>query len=162
MSQCQTTTKLQQLTQFLLKSLNPVIKANNIDAWQQNGTLVLNGNDNGKDGFQVAKWKHSAVIAIEKFPHKKINPYNLLAMVSAFLLDSGWPRDEYALDDPELDIEVISQDNATVIIEVMLVDDIDLIPHSKGPILFNGERYYVSLASTNFAETVNVSVGAEA
>lgn len=152
-------TKLQQLTAFLLTSLSPVIKANDIDAWQERGTLVLSGSDNGQDGFEVAKWKHSAVIAIEKFPHRKINPYNLLAMVSAFLLDSGWPRDEYGLEDPELDIEVISKDNATILIEVMLIDDIDLIPHEQGPVYFNGQRFYVSLASTDFAETVSVSVG---
>lgn len=151
-------TKLQQLTEFLLASLQPVIKANDIDAWQERGQLVLSGNDNGQDGFNVAKWKHSAVIAIEKFPHRKIDPYNLLALISAFLLDSGWPRDEYGLEDPELDIEVVSKDNATILIEVMLIDDIDLIPHEQGPILFNGERYYVSLASVDFAETVTVSV----
>jgi len=155
-----TKTKLQQLTEFLLTSLSPVIKANDIDAWQERGTLVLSGSDNGQNGFEVAKWKHSAVIAIEKFPHRKINPYNLLAMVSAFLLDSGWPRDEYGLDDPELDIEVISKDNATILIEVMLIDDIDIIPHEQGPILFNGQQYYVSLAATDFAESVNVSVNA--
>ncbi|PCH95347.1 MAG: hypothetical protein COB83_08885 [Gammaproteobacteria bacterium] len=155
-------TKLQQLTEFLLTSLHPVIKANDIDAWQERGTLVLSGSDNGQDGFEVAKWKHSAVIAIEKFPHRKINPYNLLAMLSAFLLDSDWPRDEYGLEDPELDIEVISKDNATILIEVMLIDDIDLIPHDQGPILFNGQRFYVSLASTDFAENVNVNVSVNA
>jgi len=157
----QTKTSLQQLTEFLLVSLNPAIKANDIDAWQERGTLVLSGSDNGQDGFEVAKWKHSAVIAIEKFPHRKINPYNLLAVLSAFLLDSGWPRDEYDLDDPELDIEITSKDNATILIEVMLIDDIDLIPHEQGPISFNGQKYYVSLASTNFAEAVEVNTKGE-
>jgi len=151
-------TKLQQLTEFLLASLNPAIKANDIDAWQERGTLVLSGSDNGNGSFQVAKWKHSAVIAIEKFPHRKIDPYNLLAMVSAFLLDSGWSRDEHDLEDPELDIEVISKDNATILIEVMLIDDIDLIADEQGPITFNGQRFSVSLASIDIAESVNVNV----
>jgi len=158
----ETKTKLQQLTAFLLTSLSPVIKANDIDAWQERGTLVLNGSDNGNGSFQVAKWKYSAVIAIEKFPHRKIDPYNLLAMVSAFLLDSDWPRDEHDLEDPELDIEVISNDNATILIEVMLIDDIDLIPHEQGPIIFNGQRFNVSLDSMYIAESINVNVSVNA
>lgn len=152
------TTQLQQLTAFLLASLNPAIKQNNIDAWQERGTLILSGNDNGLGSYQVAKWKYSAVIAIENFPHRKINPYNVLGIISAFLLDSDWPRDEYDLADPELDIEVISNDNATILIEVMLIDDIDLTPNTDGPILFNGQRYSVNLAEIYTAETVTVNV----
>ena len=127
----QTKTQLQQLTEFLLASLQPVINANNIDAWQERGTLMLSGEDKGSDGYQVAKWKHSAVIALEDFPHRKINPYNLLAMVAAYMLDSNWPRDIYGLGDPEIDIDVVSKDNSTVLIEVQLMDDIDLIPDNN-------------------------------
>ena len=160
MSQVQTTiqtkTQLQQLTEFLLASLQPVIKANNIDAWQERGTLILSGEDKGVDGYQVAKWKHYAVIALENFPHRKINPYNLLAMVAAYLIDSDWPRDEYGLDDPEFDIDMVSKDNTTVLIEVQLMDDIELIPDDNGPVQFNGGRYRVSLVPVNIAESVDV------
>jgi hypothetical protein len=154
-------TQLQLITEFLLASLKPHIQANNIDAWQEQGTLVLSGKDNGQGSYQVAKWKHSAVIAIEKFPHRKVDPYNLLAMVSAFLLDSEWPRDEYDLGDPELDIDVVSKDNATILIEVMLIDNIDLIPDDQGPIKFNDQNYRVSMASFDVAENIEVSIGAK-
>tara|TARA_R110002033_G_scaffold12384_2_gene37586 strand:+ start:694 stop:1194 length:501 start_codon:yes stop_codon:yes gene_type:complete len=152
----QTTTQLQQLTAFLLTSLSPIVKSNDLDAWQENGTLILNGEDKGSDGYQVAKWKHNAVIALERFPHRRINPYNLLAMVAAFLIDSDWQRDEYGLDDPQLDIDVVSKDHATVLIEVQLIDNIELLPDPNGPVLFNGENYRVSLVPLNIAETVDV------
>ena len=151
----QTKTQLQQLTEFLLASLSPIVKANNIDAWQERGTLILSGEDKGY-GYQVAKWKHSAVIALENFPHRKINPYILLALISAYLIDSDWPRDEYGLDDPEIDVDVTSKDNTTVLIEVQLMDDIELIPDDNGPVPFNGGRYRVSLVPINIAETVDV------
>jgi hypothetical protein len=150
-------TQLQQLTEFLLTSMKPYVTANSIDAWQEAGTLILSGEDLGT-GYQVAKWKHSAVIAIENFPHLKVAPYNLLAMLAAFLLDSDWPRDELGLKDPELDIDIISTDNATVIIEVELVDNIDLLPNANGPVLFNGNRYSVDLVQVNVAETISVQV----
>ena len=149
------TTKLQQLTEFLLESLTPFVTANSIDAWQERGSLILNGEDLGT-GYRVAKWKHNAVIALENFPHHQVNPYNLLAMLAAFLLDSEWPRDEYGLTDPELDIDIISSDNATVIIEIELIEDIDLIPDENGPVLYNGNRYAVALVPVNYAETVDV------
>lgn len=152
----QTKTQLQQLTEFLLASLSPIVKANNIDAWQERGTLILSGEDKGQGGYQVAKWKHSAVIALEKFPHRRINPYNLLAMVSAYLIDSNWPRDEYGLDDPEIDIDSDSKDSTTVLIEVQLLDDIELIPDDNGPVQFNGGRYRVSLVPVDVAETVDL------
>jgi hypothetical protein len=152
----QTTTQLQQLGEFLLSNLSPLVKANDIDAWQENGTLILSGEDKGNDGYQVAKWKHNAVIALERFPHRRVNPYNLLAMVAAFLIDSNWQRDEYGLEDPQLDIDVVSKDHATVLIELQLLDDIDLIPDETGPVPFNGNRFRVSLVPLNIAETVDV------
>jgi hypothetical protein len=150
-------TQLQQLTEFLLSSLQPYVTANTIDAWQEGGTIILSGEDLGT-GYQVAKWKHRAIIVIENFPHLKVAPYNLLAMLAAFLLDSNWPRDELGLEDPTLDIDPISNDNATVIIEVELVDNIDLIPNASGPVLFNGNRYSVDMVVVNVAEEINVQV----
>lgn len=152
----QTQTQLQQLTDFLKQSLSPIVKTNDLDAWQEGGTLILNGEDKGNDGYQVAKWKHNAVIALERFPHRRINPYNLLALLAAFLIDSNWNRDEYGLDDPQLDIDIISKDHATVLIEVQLIDDIELLPDDNGPIQFNGQRFRVSLVPLNIAETVDV------
>jgi hypothetical protein len=151
-------TKLQELCEFLLSNLKPIVKANNMDAWQERGTLIINGEDKGQGGYQVAKWKYTAVIAIENFPHKKIDAYNVLAMVAAYLIDNDSERDNYSLDDPEIDIDVISNDNAMVIIEVMLIDNIELIPDSQGPIIFNGQRFCVATATFDLAEDVNVAV----
>ncbi|RZF94481.1 hypothetical protein EXT42_01695 [Pseudoalteromonas sp. CO302Y] len=154
----QTITQLQQLTDFLNTSLKGAIHTNNIDAWQERGTLIITADDKGLGGYLVAKWKHIGVIVIEKFPHRRINPYNLLALIAAFLIDSNWPRDEYELDDPEIDIDVVSKDNATILIEVQLLDDIELIQDDKGPILFYGERYRVSLVPISIAEDVDVNI----
>lgn len=157
-------TQLQQVTEFLLASLTPYVQANNIDAWQENGTLIINGEDLGAGSYQVAKWKHNAMIAIENFPHHQVAPYNLLAMLAAFLISSDWQRDEYGLTDPEIDIDVISKDNATVIIELQLMDNIEMVLDSTGPVLFMGNRYRVAIAPVNVAESVDVetvSGGAE-
>jgi hypothetical protein len=161
MSHCLKKTKLQLLGEHLLKSLSPIIKTNNIDAWQENGTLILSGEDRGEGGYQVAKWKHTGVIAIENFPHRRIAAYSLLAMVAAFLIEHDSDRDNYQLADPEIDIDEISSDNATVIIDVELIDNIELIPDDDGPVFFNGTRYKVDIAPVNLAENVDVNVKSE-
>ncbi|MEE2023583.1 phage tail protein [Alkalimonas mucilaginosa] len=153
-------TQLQQVTEHLLTGLTPYVTANSIDAWQENGTLLLNGEDKGAGSYQIAKWKHSAIIAIEKFPHLKVDPYNLLAMLAAFLLASDWPRDTYGLADPQIDLDIISNDNATVIIELELMDDIELIPDEEGPVLYLDNRYRVALAEVFVAEEAELVTGA--
>lgn len=149
-------TQLQTVTEFLLAGLTPYVTANSIDAWQEGGSLIISGEDLGAGGYRVAKWKHNAIILIENFPHHQVAPYNLLAMLAAFLISSDWPRDEYGLADPQLDIDIISRDNATVIIELELLDDIDLVPDDSGPVQFMGERYRVALAPVHIAESVEL------
>ena len=41
----QTITQLQQLTDFLNTSLKGAIHTNNIDAWQERGTLIITADD---------------------------------------------------------------------------------------------------------------------
>lgn len=154
-------TKLQLLGEHLLNSLKPIVKTNNIDAWQERGNLIINGEDKGENGYQVAKWKHTGVIAIENFPHRKIPAYSLLAMVAAFLIEHDEDRDIYQLNDPEIDIDEVSADNATVIIDIELIDNIEIIPDPQGPIFFNNQRYKVALAPINFAQDVDVNVQSE-
>jgi len=157
-------TQLQLITEFLLASLKPHIKANNIDAWQEHGTIVICNEDLGLDGYRIAKWKHTAVIHIKNFPHLKVNPYNLLALIAAFLIDSGWDRETYDLADPDIDIDDESDDNTTVLIELQLLDDLEIIPDVNGGIPFNGKNYSLAIAPVNVAETIDtvVSIGGDA
>lgn len=149
-------TKLQQLCQYLATSLTPTVKANDIDAWQERGQLIISGEDLGLGSYLIGKWKYTAVIAIERLPHRRIDPYNLLAMVAAWLIEHNPERDTYGLADPDFDIAVISKDNFTVLIEIELLDDIELVQDELGPILFMGNRYRVAVAETNIAESVDV------
>ena len=153
-------TQLQQICEYLLANMQPIVKANDIDAWQTDGELLIDGSDLGNDGYLAAKWKHKATISIERFPHRKINPYNLLGMIAAFLIDCDWDRDTYELSDPDLDIEAISKDNSIVLIELELLDDIELTPDPNGPIPFRGNRYRVALVPIDFADSAEVQQAA--
>lgn len=153
MSQQQT--KLQQLCQYLATSLTPAVKANDIDAWQERGQLIISGEDLG-EGFCLAKWKYSATVLIERFPHQKINPYTLLALMASWLITQNEERDEWGMADPDIDIDIISDDNCTIIIDVELMDDIEIIEDQQGPIEFIGKRYRVATVPIYLAESAEV------
>ena len=157
-------TQLQLITEFLLASLKPHIQANNIDAWQEHGTIVICNQDLGLEGYCIGKWKHTAVIHIQNFPHLKMNPYNLLALIAAYLIDSGWDRDTYDLADPDIDIDAESDDHTTVLIELELLDDLEIIPDVNGGIVFNGQKYSLDIAPVNVADTIDtlVNIGGDA
>ena len=141
----------QQLAQYLLDNLKGLVKSNDIDAWQEEGELMLNPSDLG-NGFQVAKWKYKAVISIEKFPHRKTNPYNLLALLACYLVEHGEERDTYELKDPTIDIDVQSKDSSEIEITAWLIDEIEIVPDPSGSIVFMGERYRVDMVPVDIAE----------
>ncbi|WP_417762184.1 phage tail protein [Shewanella sp.] len=149
----QTTTKLQLLCQYLLNQMQPMIRPNQLDAWQERGQLIMNGEDLGNEGFLVANWRYTAVIQIEQLPQKRFDPYNLLAMVAAWISENDYQRDDYSMPDADIDIDEISSDNVTVTIELQLQDDVQIIPDETGPIIYNGERYRVAIVQIDVAET---------
>lgn len=152
----QTISKLQQLCDYLCQGMNPYVKPNDIDGWQGGGQLMINTEDLGLNGCLLAKWKYDAVIEIERLPHRKVNPYNLLGMIAVWLIEEDADRDDYGLSDPDLDITVISKDHAQVTIELDLIDDIELVPDEQGPIRYLGERYRISLVPINIAESAEL------
>ncbi len=150
----------QLLTAYLLKNLTGLVHANDIDAWQEEGELLLNPTDLG-NGYQIAKWKFKAVINIEKFPHRKANPYSLLALLACYLVENGEERDTYGLRDPELDIDAQSKDSSMIEITVDLMDDINIVPDENGSIVFHGERYRVDTVPIDIAEHAEFSESAQ-
>ena len=142
---------LQQLGEYLLTNLKPYVKPNDFDAWQESGTLLPNGEDLGT-GCRVAKWKYTANFVFDKFPHRKINQYNLFALIAVFLLENGEDREQFGLNDPEIDIDEQSEDSTQVIITIELMDDVEIVPDENGLIEFNGVRYRVDTAPIYFAE----------
>jgi len=153
-------TKLQQLTGFLLNRFGAVIQRNEIDAWMERGQLTITGTDQGQ-GYEMAQWKYQAVLSIEKFPHRKTDPYILFAQVAAWLADNDPERDENDLADPAIDIDVVSKDHAELLIEVELLDKLGLIPDEAGDVLFNGQNYKLDLVpffvADEFEQSTEVS-----
>ncbi|WP_274023244.1 phage tail protein [Vibrio parahaemolyticus] len=145
-------TKLEHLTDYIVSHLNTNVLDNKIDAWQENGSIVPNGEDRGNGGYIACHWKYNAVISIEEFPHRLLDPRCLLALVACWLSDYELTRNEDELDDPSLSVDVISSEVADVAIELEMMEPIELIPDPEGMITWRGETYRVQAVEIYTAE----------
>ncbi|MBM4867571.1 phage tail protein [Vibrio parahaemolyticus] len=145
-------TKLEHLTDYIISHLNSNVLDNKIDAWQENGSIVPNGEDRGNGGYIACHWKYNAVISIEEFPHRLLDPRCLLALVACWLSDHDITRNEDELGDPDLSVDVISSEVADVAIELEMIEPIELIPDPAGMITWRGETYRVQAVEIYTAE----------
>ncbi|MFH4519041.1 phage tail protein [Vibrio alginolyticus] len=145
-------TKLEHLTDYIVNHLNSNVLDNKIDAWQENGSIVPNGEDRGNGGYIACHWKYNAVISIEEFPHRLLDPRCLLALVAFWLSDYDTTRNEDELGDPDLSVDVISSEVADVFIELEMMEPIELIPDPAGMITWRGETYRVQTVEIYTAE----------
>ncbi|EOG7713440.1 phage tail protein [Vibrio parahaemolyticus] len=145
-------TKLEHLTDYIVSHLNSNVLDNKIDAWQENGSIVPNGEDRGNGGYIACHWKYNAVISIEEFPHRLLDPRCLLALVACWLSDYDITRNEDELGDPDLSVDVISSEVADVAIELEMMEPIELIPDPAGMITWRGETYRVQAVEIYTAE----------
>ncbi|EJN6829076.1 phage tail protein [Vibrio cidicii] len=153
-------TKLEHLTEYIVSHLNSNVLDNKIDAWQENGSIVSSGEDRGNGGYIVCYWKYNAVLHVEEFPHQRLDPRCLLALVACWLSDHEEDRNEQELEDPTLSVDVISSEVADVAIELEMVEPIELIPDPAGAITWRGETYRVQaveIYTAEEAELVNES-----
>ncbi|MGF1761366.1 phage tail protein [Photobacterium sagamiensis] len=147
-----TKTKLEHLTEYIVSHLRSNVLDNKIDSWQENGSIVPNGEDKGNGGHVACHWKYNAVISVEEFPHQLLDPRNLLALVACWLSDYDSDRNEDELGDPSLSVDVISHEAADVSIELELIEPIEMIPDPEGMITWRGETYRVQAVPIDTAE----------
>lgn len=149
-------TKLEHLTDYIVRRLKTDVLANKLDAWQESAKLILNGEDRGNGGFIICNWQYRAVISIEEFPHQKLDPRYLLALVACWLSEHDPNRDVEELGDPDVAVDVISHEAADVAIELTLEESVEMIPDPDGLIEFAGELYRVQSVPIDTAEEAEI------
>ncbi|ANQ22145.1 TPA: phage tail protein [Vibrio alginolyticus] len=152
-------TKLEHLTDYIVSHLNSNVLDNKIDAWQERAAIVVDGEDRGNGGHIAAYWRYEAVISIEEFPHRQLDPRNLFALVACWLSDFDRERDIHELDDPEISVDVISHEAADVLIEIEMMEPIEMIPDEQGLITWRGTKYRVQAVPIDVAEEYELTNG---
>ncbi|MFL7010939.1 phage tail protein [Enterovibrio norvegicus] len=136
-------THLEHLTAYMVAHLSGIVLDNKIDAWQENAQLMVSGENLGNGGFLMAQWQYNAVVSVEGFPHKAMDPRYLLASVACWISEFDPDRSEKGLVDPSVSVDVLDDGNVDVTIELELCEDIQMIPDSLGLIRYQGTQYRV-------------------
>ncbi len=80
----------------------------------------------------------------ERFPYRICDPRLLFSLMAAWLDDTDRELfDELGINeaDPEWDVSVDSEETATVLVSVPMVEELVLIPDENGPIPWQGQRW---------------------
>ena len=149
-------TKLQHLTRYLIESLKTSVLDNKIDAWQENITLIVNGEDCGNGGIRIARWKYNSVISIESYPQNLLDPRYLLSAVACWISEHDHQRTDYGLSHPSISIDYLDDATVDVSIELELFEDIEMIPDDNGILSYIGQRYRVENAHIYIAEEFEI------
>ncbi|MCG9228062.1 phage tail protein [Vibrio diabolicus] len=150
-------TKLEHLTDYIVSHLNSSVLDNKIDAWQERAAIVVDGEDRGNGGHIAAYWRYEAIISIEEFPHRLLDPRNVFALLACWLADHDRERDIHELDDPEITVDVINEESADVLIEIEMMEPIEMIPDEQGLITWRNQRYRVQAVPIDVAEEYELS-----
>ncbi|EJG2012725.1 phage tail protein [Vibrio parahaemolyticus] len=145
-------TKLEHLTDYIVSHLNSSVLDNKIEAWQERAAIVVDGEDRGNGGHIAAYWRYEAIISIEEFPHRLLDPRNVFALLACWLADYDRERDIHELDDPEITVDVINEESADVLIEIEMMEPIEMIPDEQGLITWRNQRYRVQAVPIDVAE----------
>ncbi|KXZ38506.1 hypothetical protein A0H77_01515 [Vibrio alginolyticus] len=150
-------TKLEHLTDYIVSHLNSSVLDNKIEAWQERAVIVVDGEDRGNGGHIAAYWRYEAIISIEEFPHRLLDPRNVFALLACWLADYDQERDIHELDDPEITVDVINEESADVLIEIEMMEPIEMIPDEQGLITWRNQRYRVQAVPIDVAEEYELS-----
>lgn len=153
-------TKLEHLTQYMIEHIKGAVLDNKIDAWQENASIEVNGEDRGNGGYIIADWRYRAVISVEAFPHGQMDARNILALVACWLSDYDSDRKDHDLADPEMAIDVIDWQTADLAIELEMLEQVEMVPDENGLISYRGKQYHVQpvdIWTATEAEITNAS-----
>ncbi|KLP41775.1 phage tail protein [Enterobacter ludwigii] len=150
------TSQLDQLTDFVMGNLPDWACKNRsalFAAFAAEQTILSVKRDLGL-GIQIGITRYEAVLSWERFPYRKIDPGIVYALVTAWLEEhSNELRDQLELkNEPDIDIEIIDDDNAVFAISVVVAEPLSLMEDPNGPVPFRGKRWRVDAVPVWTAE----------
>lgn len=136
-------TQLESLTAFFRANVPPramTAFSSVMDEMQ----FIPAAKDLGLDQYRQAVIRYSAVLAWERFPYRLCDPRLLFSLMAAWLDDADRELfEELGITeaDPDWDVSVDTEETATVIVSVPMVEELVVVPDENGPIPWQGRRW---------------------
>ncbi|CAI2498843.1 phage tail protein [Serratia ficaria] len=143
--------QLSELTAFMAERLPPRVPT--FASWMDNQKLTPALKNIGKSQRRIGITTYDGVLEWDKFPYRELDPAVLFALVLSWLMEgANEARSDLNLGDPDVEIELYDEESALVTITVPLVDEIVLLPNSKGEIPLDGQSWGVVDPTYDHAE----------
>lgn len=112
-------------------------------SYMENVELLDGGRDLGL-GEMVGAIQYEAVLEWERFPYRICQPQRVFALVLVWLAEQANDlRDTLELPPPEVEVELIDEETAYVVVSIPMVEPLGLVPNDNGEIPWQGQRWSV-------------------
>jgi hypothetical protein len=147
--------QLAAITEFLIGL--DLVAAEQIDSWVEDPQIVPAGTIRTNDALVIYRQTYTAVIAIERFPHR-VHPAELLfAQISAWLIEHDGNRFDNQDAKLTTDVEIMDDDTADITVSIDFSEEVEIVQDPGGPIYLNGFHWRLADAVINYAVTGDVA-----
>ncbi|WP_140920172.1 phage tail protein [Limnobaculum xujianqingii] len=154
--------QLDSLVSFIRENV-PARLMIEFDNWMDDPKLEQSHRGYGEGQRRIGVLIYDGVVSWDRFPFKTFDPQIVFALILSWLAENSRP-DEFTLDVPRIDLELIDDDVAILTITVSLIDEICLTEDDNGLIPFDGQKWKISSPVIWTAESADIfsvdSVGA--
>lgn len=136
-------TQLESLTAFFRENV-PARAMGGFTSVMDEMQFIPAAKDLGLGQYRQAVIRYSAVLSWERFPYRICDPRLLFSLMAAWLDDTDRELfDELGINeaDPDWDVSVDSEETATVLVSVPMVEELVLVPDENGSIPWQGQRW---------------------
>ncbi|MFD0965987.1 phage tail protein [Seminibacterium arietis] len=146
----------QRLTAFIAEQL-PSRYKNNLYSWIEDGEIIDEGQQLTEQGEVLAFLKYNAVIWLEQFPFKQIDP----AVIKVNLLHWLKQNDPYRYrveSAVNFDIEMLDDNTADLVFNVQCFEPMEAVEDENGNIYANGKKYRLDYINIYTAEEIATEI----
>ena len=134
--------KLQQLTDFLKKNLHEGVCSVEFSSEMDSIQFIPAQRDLGNGQYRMHIQQYDAVIAWGRFPYKQVDPRYIGILIDAWLNETDDIDDiQLDLDRPSMDVDVIDEHQAVVIIQLQLAENVNMREDENGIVPMDGRRW---------------------
>lgn len=131
--------QLAAITAFIT-SLN-LVAAEQVDGWVENPQIVPVATSKGVGGLILYRQTYTAVLVIERYPHKRHPAELIFAHVTAWLIDNDGERFDEEAAKITTDVDILDDETADITISIDFVEEVGIVADPAGPITYGGKRW---------------------
>lgn len=152
---------LDSLTKFITGNM-PKRAMDGFDSLMDEVRFVPAARDLGAGQYRLAIMQYTATLTWERFPYRICPPQLVMALLLAWYQNEGAEAmDAINVDweQPDLDVEIIDNETAIVVVTAQMSDPLDLEEDEAGEIPLDGRRWKLTEATIWTAEQATLFFG---